>query len=82
MSVNLTAPKQGGTDANISNGHWRGLTALARGFGEEVHVWDGTHDCLFYTPEQLRRIADRVEQVKDDAAWLRELADHGGAYLS
>jgi hypothetical protein len=91
MSVRLT-PGPAGTDTTredtdehactIPNGEWKGLTSLAAGFGEDVAIWNGHHDPLFYTPEQLRAIARRVDQINAAGPWLRAMADKGGATLS
>lgn len=66
---------------SVSNGEWLGLVRLAESMGEPVH-WNGCHDTVTYTPEQLEAIARRVEQVRDAPEWLRYLARQGGAELS
>lgn len=70
-----------GRSVNISNGHWAALVEMAFAFGEAVS-WNHTHDGAKYTPDQLRKIAERLDQIKDDGKWLRWLADNGGAKLS
>jgi hypothetical protein len=81
VSVSLT-PINGGDEVSISNGEWLALTRLAASFGEKVTPWNQCHDPQSYSPEELRSIAIRVEQIKDAADWLNELADNGGANLS
>ena len=67
---------------SICNGHWAALTDLAVAFGDDVKQWDRCHDYQTWTPDELRAIADRVDQISDSASWLRWLADNGGAQLS
>lgn len=84
MSVKLTpinAAKDSET-VNICNGTWRAITAAAKAYGEDIDVWNGFHDGQNYTPDQLRKMAARIEQIKDTPEWLRWLAEHGGAVLS
>lgn len=82
MSVDLSPISPGGEVVGISNGAWIALTRFAHAFGENVKPWNGCHDPQTYTPDELRAIAKRVDQIKDSAEWLRMLADHGGANLS
>ncbi len=90
MSVRLT-PINSPTEeereehtTTISNGEWLALTAFANAFGEEVPKWNACHDPVRYTPEQLRAIATRLQQVLESNTipWLLDLADQGGAELS
>ena len=67
---------------NISNGTWKAITAAAAAYGEDVSVWNGCHDPVRYTPDQLRAIAARIDQLSNAGEWLRWLADNGGAQLS
>jgi len=84
MSVSLTPLKKEKRDnsaVDLSNGHWAALVAMARAFDIDVS-WNGCHDGQRHTPVQLIAMAERVEQIKDDAEWLRWLASNGGAKLS
>ena len=85
MSVNLTPKNHENAEdperINIANGTWSAMTSLASAYGENVEKWNGYHDPQFYTPEQLRAMATRIEQIKDSPEWLRWLADEGGAIL-
>ncbi len=80
MSVQLTSPN--GYEESTSNGQWLAMTSLAEAFGENVPQWNGHHDEVIYTPEQLRAMATRIEQLDGSPEWLRALADAGGATLS
>jgi hypothetical protein len=65
---------------NITNGEWCAILAAAEAFGIDVTPPEN-HDPIRYTPEVLRQIADRIEQLKQAPEWLRWLADNGGAHL-
>lgn len=86
VSVRLTPISERNSEdpesIHISNGEWAALTAFAKHFGEDVPTWNGCHDATRYTPEQLRAIATRLEQVKTAPEWLNWLAENGGAELS
>jgi hypothetical protein len=60
---------------NISNGTWAELTSDIPG----VKSWNGHHDPIRYTPEELRAIAAKHP---DWTAQLEWLASEGGAELS
>lgn len=91
MSVSLTPinelNKARGEDdypetIGTSNGEWKAVTVACNAFEPDLPVWNGMHDSVRYTPEQLRRMADRIEQMAhmpEDLCWL---ADNGGAELS
>lgn len=81
MSVQLTS-KDGTIEEFTSNGYWSAITAFASSLDSKVEKWNGHHDPLEYTPEQLHIIADRLEQVRSWPDILRELAYKGGAILS
>ena len=80
MSVTLTSPT--GKAANISNGEWLAVTSMARAFGILDSAWNGNHDGETYTPDELRAMAKRAEQIGRASAYLDLLADEGGARLS
>lgn len=83
MSVSLypVAPRpKTRNSVNICNGHWAALVEMARAFGEDVD-WNYCHDGQRYTPAQLLKIAERLDQIKEDGKWLRWLAANGGARL-
>lgn len=85
MSVHLTAHNLRNDDeaevVHISNGEWVAITAAAKAFGIDVSP-PTSHDPHHYSPEVLREMADRIEQLKDAPMWLRWLASEGGAHLS
>jgi len=85
MSVSLTPKDEENFEepekVNIANLTWLAMTAFAKAYGEDVEMWGGFHDPQFYSPEQLRSMADRIEQIEDSPKWLRRLADKGGAIL-
>ena len=85
MSVLLTAHNLREDDEaetiHISNGQWCAITAAAKAFGIDVSP-PTSHDPHHYSPETLRMMADRIEQLKDAPEWLRWLAENGGANLS
>lgn len=81
MSVELESIDEGGICTGLSNGTWAAAIAASREFGIDVN-WNGYHDPVRYTPDQLRQMADRMEQLGKIASSLRKLADFGGAKLS
>jgi len=77
MSVSLIA--KNGDETNTSNGEWAAITAMAEAFGVIERKWNGYHDDdVFYTPDQLREMAKRAEQIGRAAPFLCMLADGGG----
>ncbi|MBK1884669.1 hypothetical protein JIN85_19820 [Luteolibacter pohnpeiensis] len=85
MSVHLIPvnPPEGeeDDDINITNGEWCAMCALANAFGIDVSPPEN-HDEVRYSPEVLRDMATRIEQIKDAPEWLRWLAECGGANLA
>lgn len=90
MSVLLTPvspqPQEAEETINFSNGEWCAICAAAQAFGIDVSP-PITHDPELtntprYTADTLRKMADRIEQLKGAPEWLRWLADCGGANLS
>ena len=77
MSVGFIS-KGGNVHSNVSNGEWYALTKMGECFGIEGS-WNGRHDSgQKWSPEQLRQLADRAEQIGRAAEYLRDLADDGG----
>ena len=78
MSVTLTpineVDSEDSEGLNISNGTWAELTADVPG----VEPWNGHHDPIRYTPDQLRAIAAKHKQWGEQLHWL---AAEGGAEL-
>ncbi|MDD2765781.1 MAG: hypothetical protein PHE83_17600 [Opitutaceae bacterium] len=60
---------------HITNDAWRELTADVPG----VTPWNGLHDPIRYTPDELRAIAVRHPQWARQLEWL---ATEGGAELN
>jgi hypothetical protein len=85
MSVLLTAIDTANTDSpksiSTSNGEWMAATAACNAFDPDLPKWNGNHDSVKYTPEQLRQMARRIEQMKHLPEDLRWLANLGGAEL-
>ena len=85
MSVLLTPvtpqPQEADETIHISNGEWCAICAAAEAFEIDVSP-PKSHDPYRYSPETLRQMADRIEQLKGAPEWLRWLADSGGANLS
>ena len=82
MSVSLHAAKLYDLEdsdsvwANLSNRQWLEMTSET----PDVETWNGYHDRVDYTPNDLRKIA---KAHPSEADWLIELADNwGGAVLS
>lgn len=82
MSVRLESKDDKEFDISISNGDFAALVACARAFNEDVPAWNGTHDGHYYSPEHLRRIANRAKQIGSLAGAMEELADQGGATVN
>jgi hypothetical protein len=80
MSVQLTS-KDGTIEESTSNGHWMAMTAFTNCLDHRIEKWNGCHDPVEYTPEQLIIMAERLEQIRSWPDILRELADKGGATL-
>lgn len=78
MSVTLTPINQVDDEdsegLNISNGTWAELTASV----PSVKPWNGHHDPIRYTPEELRAIAAKNPEWERPLSWL---AAQGGAEL-
>lgn len=81
MSVSISALKLEDTEgdnsfANLANDTWLKMTERT----QEVATWNGFHDRIVYTPNDLRAIA---RANPDHAEWLNDLADNwGGGVLS
>jgi len=80
MSVIINS-KDHEVEANVSNGTWAAAVACARAYQLEVPEWSGTNDKAEWTPEQLKIMADRLEQTAQIIPLLRELEKGGGAVL-
>lgn len=78
MSVTLTpineVDAEDSEGLNISNGTWAELTADV----PTVKPWNGQHDPIRYTPEELRSIAAKHPKWAKQLEWL---AAEGGAEL-
>ena len=82
MSVNLDS-LNGSFSENICNGSWMAIVNLARTFEEDkIPAWNGCDDGYEWTPEQLRLMADRLEQAAKLIPILRDLAENGGMKIS
>jgi hypothetical protein len=82
MSVNLESIKPA-VDENVSNGTWLAAVTCARCYEpDKVRRWDGCHDPQSWTPEELKIMADRIEQTAAIVPILRELAENGGVKIS
>lgn len=81
MTVQISPVKLEGLEdrlswASLSNGQWLKMTERT----PEVQTWNGFHDRIVYTPNDLRAIA---RANPDEAEWLNDLADNwGGGVLS
>jgi hypothetical protein len=81
MSVSLKS-KGGKINESISNGGWSAIVAHSRVFDAQILHWNGCHDGQEWTPDQLRVMADRLQQSAEWIPILRELADDGGVKIS
>lgn len=81
MSVQLNS-LDGKYDNNVSNGTWDAITAVGHVFDETIPRWNGTHDPQTWSPEQLKIMADRIDQIASQVEALRELAAGGGVTIS
>lgn len=81
MSVSISALKTEGLEGRqpfgkLANVKWLAMTEIT----PEVETWNGFHDRIVYSPNDLRAIA---KSNPDEAYWLNELADNwGGGVLS
>ena len=84
MSVNLNSVETKPViSESISNGTFAAIIACARAYeGDKVPGWNGCHDGQEWTPEQLKIIADSLEQTASAVPILRELAENGGLKIS
>ena len=84
MSVNLDSIESTpAVSESVCNATWAAIIACARAYEpNKVPDWDGCHDGQEWTPEQLKVMADRLEQTASVLPILRDLIDHGGVKIS
>lgn len=68
---------------DLANGTWAAIVAHARAYeGDKVPAWNGCHDGQVWTPEQLKLMAERLEQSAQFIQLLHDLAEAGGVKIS
>jgi hypothetical protein len=84
MSVNLDSIEATpAVSESVCNATWAAVVACARQYEpDKVPAWNGYHDGQVWTSEQLKIMADRLEQTASVIPILRELAQHGGVKIS